>query len=530
MKQPIECQRMKHPFGHIHPPSRTAAALLLILFSASPARAGIPISEDACRRISEGAKISGTKALIIGYEGLFSSSPLNANLLASYREKLATGQKASRPLYLFGGSFLTRGPLTRVVENYKNRVQVLMFGRHQTGASSIPGKCATIWMQDKGAGTEGRKVIIVGHSFGGAAAYKLAKSLSVKVDAVVTADPRDPACMGECFPGSKPTNVAIWSNIYQGTPLRGHPVTGAQNHFHRGYSHGTIQNAPAFYQAIANRIDGVSGPLTVAAPTHTGERAGRAGDFNPSSVSGLSSAAGSKNNPIPEGGQAAQGAAAAVPTGSNAMLRAVSSASPARSRATEEAWFNRASGYESTGGSATAKKVELGDGVVRYFKPGGGPPEKSSRLNLSGASLPGSGVPAPGTQGASGGLEGNLSDSASRAGSSSTAMLNKMWPLSKGEASAPSGGGGGGAGFNFGSPSSSSPGSLPGASKDLFAMDDAGKGPDVSAFGSDSEAVTGEGSVVNLQAATGDMVTSSTSLFRRVHLKHMNWFKRKDRF
>ena len=506
-----------------HPCARGAALLLFILFTfASPAFAKIPYSEDACRRLSEGAKITNTKALIIGYEGLFSSSPINANLLSSYRESLATGKKARRPLYIFGGSFLTRGPMTRIVEKYKNRVQILMFGRHQTSASSIPGKCATIWMSDKGPGTEGRKVIIVGHSFGGAAAYKLAKSLRVNVDAVVTADPRDPICMGECFPGTKPSNVTVWSNHYQLTPLRGHKVGGAQNHYHARYSHGTIQNAPAFYQAIANRIDGVSGPLTVDAPTHTGE-AGRTGTFDPSSISGLSAPAGTPpRNPIPEGGQT-QGTAAPIGA-TNSFLASAARASPSRSRAEEERWFNRASVYESTGGSGTAKAVPMGDGVVRYYKPGGGPPENNRGLSMSGASMPGS-LPARSLPGGAGGSGGELSDSTTRAGSSSTGMLNKLWPLSKVDGTpSPSGGG---SGFNFDSGASTAPtaGDAASASNSI--------GPDVSSLSEDSGSTVADAAdsaTSKLQAPSGVLVSSSASLFRRVHLKHQSWFKRKDRF
>lgn len=512
---------MFNSVGHPHPLSY--GALLLALLFGPAAQAAIPISEDACRRLSEGAKITNTKALIIGYEGLFSSSPINANLLSSYREKLATGKPARRPLYIFGGSFLTRGPLTKIVEQYKNRVQVLMFGRHQTSASSVPGKCATIWMNDKGPGTEGRKVIIVGHSFGGAAAHKLAKSLQVKVDAVVTADPRDPVCLGECFPGTKPSNVTFWSNHYQLTPLRGHKVGGAQNHYHSGYSHGTIQNAPAFYQAIARRIDGVSGPLTVAAPTHTNEgNPGKGGTFNPSSISGVPGAAQTAQaNPIPDGKGAAQDAAAPVQP-KNSFLAAAARASPARSRETEKAWMDRASGYETTAGSGIAKGVQ-GDGVVRYYKPGGGPSEKSGRgLSMTGASTPGK--LAAQSQPTAGGDSG-LSDSTGRAGSSSTAMLNKMWPLSKGD----TGSANSGPGFSFGGGGGSS--SPPSGTGNL----DPNLGPDAASLASASGVfasaeIAAAETADAAQAAKGELVTSSTSLFRRVHLKHVHWFQRRDRF
>lgn len=508
--------------------ARGAHALLLVLFTSSlPALGAVPNSEDACKRLSEGAKITNTKALIIGYEGLFSSSPINANLLSSYREKLATGQKASRPLYLFGGSFLTRGPLTRVVEQYKNRVQVLMFGRiGQTGPESVPGKCAAMWMQDKGPGTEGRKVIIVGHSFGGAAARDLANSLqkkNVKVDAVITADPRDPVCMGECFPGSKPANVSYWGNFYQNSflSLRGHKVSGASNTHLSGVRHGTIQNAPAFYQAIANRIDGVSGPLTVAAPKHAGEgRSGSGGTLNPSSISGIKGSAAPSANPIPTGGQAARGAATSV--GSNPMLKSLSAASPSRSRAEEERWFNRVTPSDTaSGASGTAKAVPLGDGVIRYYKPGGGPPERGRGLSMAGASMPGGLKAASPSEGSAAGSAEGLSIATTRAGSSSTGMLNQLWPLSKVDSAPMPGGGNYGLG---GSPASTS------ATPDLF-------GPDSSsAFGPGGTLPLVEGgnteitAQAQLEQTGAELTLSGTSLFRRVHLKHVHWIRRKDRF
>lgn len=522
---------------HKPPPYSSARSFSVALFLFTfigQAHAGVPMSQDACKRLSEGAKISKTKALIIGYEGLFSSSPINANLLSNYREKLATGKKASRPFYAFGGSFLTRGPLTRIVEAYKNKVQVLVFGRvGKTSADSIPGKCATIWMQDKGEGTEGRKVIIVGHSFGGGAAWELANSLRAKgvtVDGVVTADARSPKqCMGECWNWAKPSNVTYWSNHYQRGLLRGHEIPGASNQYHSGFSHGTIQNAPAFYKAIANRIDGISGPLLTAAPIYTNgsERGGRAGDFNPSSITGSpKTGAGSADNPAAGKSQAA--ATPLIPS-SNGFLSALARNSPSRSRADEEKWFQRASGYESTGGSQVAKKIESEPGVFTYTKPGAnGPiPGKKNGLDLSGASLPGRAVAATGKQGNE--SEGAAADDGgllTKSAASTSEMLNKLWPLSKGDSSpAPSGG------SSYGSSSGSSSGGSSLPMNDIFSLNSgtgsAGSAPGIA--GRDPFGLP-EASAGASLASPIDQAQSTVTLFRRVHLKHEHWFKRKDRF
>jgi len=496
--------------------------LVLFLFIASEgARAGVPTSQDACMRLSEGAKISNTKALVIGYEGLFSSSPINANLLSSYREKLATGKKASRPFYAFGGSFLVRGPLTRIVENYKNKVQVLVFGRvGKTSADSIPGKCATIWMQDKGEGTEGRKVIIVGHSFGGGAAWELANSLRAKgvtVDGVVTADPRSPKqCMGECWNWAKPSNVSVWSNHYQRMPLRGHEVPGASNQYHSGYSHGTIQNAPAFYQAIANRIDGVKGPLLTAAPIHTdgSEKSGRYGDLNPSSISDASrSGSGNAENPATGKSQAP---AAPIAPSSNGFLSAAARNSPSRSRADEERWFQRSSSYESTGGSYLAKKLVNDTGIFASMKSAPNGPnlgKSEGAIGSSGASLPGRAIAG----------EGKTEPKSS---ASTSEMLNKLWPLSKGDPSpTPSGS------VYLGSSTESSSGNASLPMKDIFGSD-SGVGNTAAApqFAGAMELGSTSPPPSFLQASPIDQAQAAVTLFRRVHLKHERWFQRRDRF
>ncbi len=141
---------------------------------------------------------------------------------------------------------------------------------------------------------------------------------------------------------------------------------------------------------------------------------------------------------------------------------------------------------------------------------------------MTGASTPGKRA-APSQP--SGGDDSGLSDSTGRAGSSSTAMLNKMWPLSKDDTSSASSG----PGFSFGGGGgSSSPSSGTGSL-------DPNLGPDAASLAaasddSTSAEIAAAETADAAQAAKGELVTSSTSLFRRVHLKHVHWFQRRDRF
>ena len=90
---------------------------------------------------------------------------------------------------------------------------------------------------------------IVGHSFGGDAAHRLAVMLGrlgVTVDTVVTADARQPYTMANQPNWGKPCNVARWDNYYEtagGMNLPGFRIPGTNN-LEVGGNHMTIPSDP----------------------------------------------------------------------------------------------------------------------------------------------------------------------------------------------------------------------------------------------------------------------------------------------
>lgn len=204
---------------------------LLAIFSADSAHANV----DIAKRISEGAAITGSRLLIIGFEGLAGFSYSKAAQLESYQCKVSHGMKAGKPIGL-GGGHVTSALLVPVVEKHKNKVKTAMFAHTacKAGNCGLPAAIAAQWMADAGKeNTDGRKVIIVGHSFGGDAAAVLARQLAssnVPVDAVYIIDGRKRAVAGMGSVGPK-QGSARWVTFYQVTDpaLMGFKVDGAEN-------------------------------------------------------------------------------------------------------------------------------------------------------------------------------------------------------------------------------------------------------------------------------------------------------------
>lgn len=192
------------------------------------------LANDAAIRISEGAALTGTRVLIIGFEGLAGFNSAGSNQASVYQCQLSHGMPARKPGGI-GGQVL--GALAiPVIEKYKNQVKVLMFAHDAcTGSGTLPEEIAAQWMADanKSEATNGRRVIILGHSFGGDAAVILGRSLAargVKVDSVFTMDPRKrPIGTG----GFKAAGSARWVNFYQKFDflLMGWEIAGAENNF-----------------------------------------------------------------------------------------------------------------------------------------------------------------------------------------------------------------------------------------------------------------------------------------------------------
>lgn len=93
---------------------------------------------------------------------------------------------------------------------------------------------ATKQYKDKSGKPVYHTITLVGHSFGGNATYKVAamlKRLGVRVDLVLTTDPRQPVSAASRDNFSRPQSVDRWVNFFQRNDpvLKGFPVDGAEN-------------------------------------------------------------------------------------------------------------------------------------------------------------------------------------------------------------------------------------------------------------------------------------------------------------
>ena len=238
------------------------SAIFFILSMPAISQAMYPAIKDLssdpagkCERLSQRAKVTGVKVLIVGFEGMAMYSPMtNATLYRLHINK-STG-KALGPMPRSGfGGLMAAGLLGPVVAKYGDKLEVIVFGETEitmfSGGYSKPEVCARAWMK-----VPGRKLIVVGHSNGAQSAGYLAASLGkrgIPVDSVFTLD-------GVIFKGniSRVGKVKNWENYYQSlpAPLPGQSVYGAdQNVNLTGQaSHGSVPAHPAVARSLGKRL------------------------------------------------------------------------------------------------------------------------------------------------------------------------------------------------------------------------------------------------------------------------------------
>ena len=106
-------------------------------------------------------------------------------------------------------------------------------------------------------------ITVLGHSFGGGAAYRMAanlQKLGVRVDLVATADARDAAnCIRGCMPNwGRPNSVGQWLNFYQkNSMLVGYQIGGAVNR-NIGGNHMTIPASSRLRASVSSAMSGMS--------------------------------------------------------------------------------------------------------------------------------------------------------------------------------------------------------------------------------------------------------------------------------
>lgn len=229
-------------------------------------------SDDAALRLSEGAEITGSTVLLIGFEGLMGFNSSGSKQAVEYQCNLSYGGNGKKPGG-FGGQVL-KAITVPVIEKYKNQVRVLMYpwGSCSRASCAGPIAMATQWMRDsdKSLNSMGRKVIVVGHSFGGDAAIILGNKLAekgVKVDSVFSIDPRK---QGTGLGGFKKAGSARWVNFYQKKDflLMGWEVSGAENNYLVPTSfpgHLKLPHHDKILATIMSQIGEPPGPKTVLA-------------------------------------------------------------------------------------------------------------------------------------------------------------------------------------------------------------------------------------------------------------------------
>lgn len=133
--------------------------------------------------------------------------------------------------------------------------------RHRiTDAARCAYEYATTPYYDRDGRPVYNTIIVLGHSFGGGAAYKMAHSLQklgVSVDLVATADAREPEnCLRGCSPNwGRPHSVGRWLNFYQLGGLRGFQIGGAQtNRFVAGHDHMSIPTSATLRNAVSSAV------------------------------------------------------------------------------------------------------------------------------------------------------------------------------------------------------------------------------------------------------------------------------------
>lgn len=214
-----------------------------------------------CQELSAIARANTTKTLVIAFEGFASYDGSGTREAYRYHHALVNrqdpGEAPSRGL----GGFVLHGLMLPLIKKHKGGIEFLVFPQQSISGNgtSVAEACARVWMANprKEPDLAGRRLIIIGHSYGGHSANQLASALHeaqpVRVDSVLTMDARTKFYVGGL---ERPANVRRWENYKHsgGISLRGYNVDGADlNASITGASHTSLPWAPPIH-AAANRL------------------------------------------------------------------------------------------------------------------------------------------------------------------------------------------------------------------------------------------------------------------------------------
>jgi len=246
---------------------------LLVLVSL-PAFAGTPEEEVArlkplerdtaaqakCQALSDDAKTRGVKTLVIAFEGW--NSYYHDAAMKVYAHHWRLGHESEKPeLGRMSGGVVLAGVVLPLVRRFEASFEYLHYPYTATlggKPGSVPEICALEWVKEPG-----RKLAIIGHSFGGDSASQLAEQLEareVSVSYVLTLDPV--AQFGRSAPAVRRTrNALLWENFYQsaGWPY-GRQIPDADlNLLVTGASHKDMVQLPVVQQSLRDRVGALPG-------------------------------------------------------------------------------------------------------------------------------------------------------------------------------------------------------------------------------------------------------------------------------
>ena len=209
-----------------------------------------------CELLSKVAASKGVRTLLIGFEGLISFDASGTQAVYRYLWDLSHERKAPAPTWGSGG-YLLHGLIVPLIKHYDRSIEILMFPEYSQSdsAGSAAERCATTWVKS----ASDRKLVILGHSYGGHAANQLATALDrgrVPIDFVYTVDARVKGYVGSL---GRTKNAARWENFYQTNTLflNGYVVPDAdtnENLSSAGVSHTSIPASRTIFSAVTGRL------------------------------------------------------------------------------------------------------------------------------------------------------------------------------------------------------------------------------------------------------------------------------------
>lgn len=183
-------------------------------------------TSSICKSWASESKRAGIETLIVSFEGLVSYSDSAAKKTYAYLDSVRAGKKTRKVPSLGGMNFVAKNVLIPHMSKIARGSELLLLSEaSQRNDKTVGETCVRAWHQVYG---NSLRVIVMGHSFGGYASLRLAKSLenSVDIESMLTMDAR--AMPNEYRYFQTPSNVREHYNYFhKGLVMPGYEIEGA---------------------------------------------------------------------------------------------------------------------------------------------------------------------------------------------------------------------------------------------------------------------------------------------------------------